>query len=70
VFNKDFYKNKKSCGIQLRQLRFFFKAIKSLGIQLRFLIIFKISTSIQKSAYFDGFVFGIDFDRLFSSKYT
>jgi hypothetical protein len=29
-----------------------------------------MSTGIQKSADFDEFIFGMDFDELFSSKYT
>jgi hypothetical protein len=52
----------KSYGIQLRQSRFFFKAIKSLGIQLRFLNTFKMSTGIQKSIDFDGFICAMDFE--------
>jgi hypothetical protein len=58
-------KLEKSCGIQLRQLRFFFNATKFLGIQLRFLTTFKMSIDIQKSTDFDGFFFGMDFKRLY-----
>jgi hypothetical protein len=29
-----------------------------------------MSTGIQKSADFDGFIVGMDFDGLFNSKYT
>jgi hypothetical protein len=37
---------------------------------LRFHIIFKLSIGIQKSIDSDGFYCGMDFERLFSSKYT
>ena len=60
----------KSCGIQLDKHDFFFRAIKSVGIQLRFGTTFKMSTGIQKSTDFDGFFYGMDFERLFSGKYT
>jgi hypothetical protein len=56
----------KSCGIQLRQSIFFFKAMKSVGIQLRFLVIYKMSIGIQKSINFNGFLYGMNFARLFS----
>jgi len=45
---------------------FFFKATKSIGIQLRFLMTYELSTGIQKSIDFDGFLDGMDFVRLFS----
>jgi hypothetical protein len=37
---------------------------------LRFLNTFKMSTGIQKSIDFDGFICAMDFEWLFSWKYT
>jgi hypothetical protein len=52
----------KSCGIQLRHLRFFFFNItKFVGIRLRFLKTYKMSHGIQKSTYFNRFFCELDF---------